>query len=137
MAFSPSDLQRSLLQTKENHFCRGFLVVLLNKCMNKDKAELWLKDNGLRSAYFTHIPLLQAQAVTAAHNLLKQRVGLVSAEQMLVLEAFRSANRSAHTRARVTQAECFTVLKICKQANRAMFKQHRQMKRQERQAPQR
>jgi hypothetical protein len=137
MAFSPSDLQRSLLQTKENHFCRGFLVVLLNKCMNKDQAELWLKDNGLRSAYFTHIPLLQAQAITAAHNLLKQRVGLVSAEQMLTLEAFCSANRAAHTRARVTQAECFTVLKICKQANRTIFKQHRQIKRQERQAPQR
>ena len=131
MVISPPDLQRSVGQTKENHFFRGFLVVLLNKCMNRDKTESWLKSNGLQSAYFTRIPLLQAQAVSAAHNLLKQRVGLLNAEQTLVLQLFCHANRSARTRARVTQAQCFEVLKICKQANRAMFKQHRQPKREE------
>jgi hypothetical protein len=129
MVISPPDLQRSAAQTTENHFFRGFLVVLLNKCMKKEPTESWLKDNGLHGAYFTRIPLLQAQAVSAAHNLLKQRVGLVSAEQTLVLQLFCHANRSARTRARVTQAQCFEVLKICKQANRAMFKQHRQLKR--------
>jgi hypothetical protein len=113
--------------------------------MNRDETESWLKDNGLHSAYFTRIPLLQAQAVTAAHNLLKQRLGLVSAEQTLVLKLFCHANRCAPTRIRITKAQCFEVLKICKQANRAMFKQHRQLKRQakrdvkgqERQTPQR
>ena len=129
MASNPSDLQRSVGQTKENHFFRGFLVVLLNKCMNRDKTESWLKDNGLRSAYFTRIPLVQAQAASAAHNLLKQRVGLINAEQTLVLQLFCRANRCARSRARVTQAQCFEVLKICKQANRAMFKQHRHLKR--------
>ena len=99
--------------------------------MNRNKTESWLKDNGLHSAYFTRIPLLQAQAVTAAHNLLKQRVGLVSAEQTLVLKLFCHANRSARTRARVTQAQCFEVLKICQQANRAIFKQHRRLKKEE------
>jgi hypothetical protein len=137
MAISPPEIQWSKAQTKENHFCRGFLVVLLNKCMNKDKTESWLKDNGLRSTYFTQIPLLQAQAVSAAHNLLKQRVGLLSAEQTLVLQLFCRANRSARTRARITEAQCFEILKITKQANRSLFKQHRQLKRQERQAPQR
>ena len=112
-------------------------MVLLNKCMNKDKTESWLKDNGLRSTYFTQIPLLQAQAVSAAHNLLKQRVGLLSAEQTLVLQLFCRANRSARTRARITEAQCFEILKITKQANRSLFKEHRQLKRQERQAPQR
>ena len=131
MVISPPDLHRSAAQTTENHFFRGFLVVLLNKCMNRDKTESWLKSNGLQSAYFTRIPLLQAQAVSAAHNLLKQRVGLLSAEQALELQLFCHANRSARTRARVTQAQCFEVLKICKQANRAMFKQHRQPKREE------
>ena len=137
MAISPPEIQWSKAQTKENHFCRGFLVVLLNKCMIKDKTESWLKDNGLRSTYFTQIPLLQAQAVSAAHNLLKQRVGLLSAEQTLVLQLFCRANRSARTRARITEAQCFEILKITKQANRSLFKQHRQLKRQERQAPQR
>ena len=137
MAISPPDIQWSKAQTKENHFCRGFFVVLLNKCMNKDKTESWLKDNGLRSAYFTQIPLLQAQAVSAAHNLLKQRVGLLSAEQALVLQLFCRANRSARTRARITEAQCFEILKITKQANRSLFKEHRRLKRQERQAPQR
>ena len=131
MVISLPDLHRSAAQTTENHFFRGFLVVLLNKCMNRDKTESWLKDNGLQSAYFTRIPLVQAQAVSAAHNLLKQRVGLLSAEQALELQLFCHANRSARTRARVTQAQCFEVLKICKQANRAMFKQHRQPKREE------
>ena len=130
MASNPPGPQRSADQTTGNHFFLAFLVVLLNKCMNRDLAESWLKDNGLQSAYFTRIPLVQAQAVSAAHNLLKQRVGLVSAEQTLVLQLFCRANRSARTRARVTQAQCFEVLKICKQANRAMFKQHRQLKRQ-------
>lgn len=137
MAISPPEIQWSKAQTKENHFCRGFLVVLLNKCMIKDKTESWLKDNGLRSTYFTQIPLLQAQAVSAAHNLLKQRVGLLSAEQTLVLQLFCRANRSARTRARITEAQCFEILKITKQANRSLFKEHRQLKRQERQAPQR
>ena len=137
MAISPPEIQWSKAQTKENHFCRGFLVVLLNKCMIRDKTESWLKDNGLRSTYFTQIPLLQAQAVSAAHNLLKQRVGLLSAEQTLVLQLFCRANRSARTRARITEAQCFEILKITKQANRSLFKQHRQLKRQERQAPQR
>jgi hypothetical protein len=130
MVISPPDLQRSAAQTKENHFLCGFLLVLLNKCMNRDLAESWLKDNGLNSAYFACIPLLQARAVSAAHNLLKQRVGLLNAEQTLLLQLFCRANQSARTRARVTQAQCFEVLKICKQANRAMFKQHRQLKRQ-------
>ena len=129
MVISPPDLHRSAAQTTENHFFRGFLVVLLNKCVNRDKTESWLKDNGLRSAYFARIPLLQAQAVSAAHNLLKQRVGLLNAEQTLVLQLFCHANQSARTRSRVTQAQCFEVLKICKQANRAMFKQHRHLKR--------
>ena len=137
MAISPPEIQWSKAQTKENHFCRGFLVVLLNKCMIRDKTESWLKDNGLRSTYFTQIPLLQAQAVSAAYNLLKQRVGLLSAEQALVLQLFCRANRSARTRARITEAQCFEILKITKQANRSLFKQHRQLKRQERQAPQR
>ena len=112
-------------------------MVLLNKCMNKDKTESWLKDNGLHSTYFARIPLLQAQALTAAHRLLKQRVGLLSAEQTLVLQLFCRANRSARTRARITEAQCFEILKITKQANRSLFKEHRQLKRQERQAPQR
>lgn len=137
MAISPPEIQWSKAQTKENHFCRGFLVVLLNKCMIRDKTESWLKDNGLRSTYFTQIPLLQAQAVSAAHNLLKQRVGLLSAEQTLVLQLFCRANRSARTRARITEAQCFEILKITKQANRSLFKEHRQLKRQVRQAPQR
>ena len=137
MAISPPEIQWSKAQTKENHFCRGFLVVLLNKCMIRDKTESWLKDNGLRSTYFTQIPLLQAQAVSAAHNLLKQRVGLLSVEHTLVLDLFCRANRSARTRARITEAQCFEILKITKQANRSLFKQHRQLKRQERQAPQR
>ena len=146
MAISPPEIQWSKAQTKENHFCRGFLVVLLNNFMKRDQTELWLKDNGLRSAYFARIPLPQAQAVSAAHNLLKQRVGLLSAEQTLVLQLFCRANRSARTRARITEAQCFEILKIAKQANRSLFKQHRQLKRetkrqernrQERQAPQR
>lgn len=146
MAINPPDLQWSMAQTKRNHFFRGFLVVLLNNFMKRDQTELWLKDNGLRSAYFARIPLLQAQAVTAAHSLLKQRVGLLSAEQTLVLEQFCRASRSAPKRARITEAQCFEILKIAKQANRSLFKQHRQLKRetkrvernrQERQAPQR
>jgi hypothetical protein len=146
MAINPPDLQWSMAQTKRNHFFRGFLVVLLNNFMKRDQTELWLKDNGLRSAYFARIPLPQAQAVSAAHNLLKQRVGLLSAEQTLVLQLFCRANRSARTRARITEAQCFEILKITKQANRSLFKEHRQLKRetkrqernrQERQAPQR
>ena len=137
MAINPPDLQWSMAQTKRNHFFRGFLVVLLNNFMKRDQTESWLKDNGLRSAYFARIPLPQAQAVSAAHNLLKQRVGLLSAEQTLVLQLFCRANRSARTRARITEAQCFEILKITKQANRSLFKEHRQLKRQVRQAPHR
>ena len=128
MAINPPNRQWSGPQTKQTRFSRRFLAVLLNNFMKRDQTESWLKDNGLHSAYFARIPLLQAQALTAAHRLLKQRVGLVSAQQTLVLEAFCRANRSTHARARITRAQCHEILKISSKANRSLFKQHRQLK---------
>ena len=93
--------------------------------MKRDIVDSWLKDNGLNSAYFTRIALEQARALKAAHLLLEQHTGLLSAEQTAVLQSFRAANAHVRTRDRVTRRQCLDVLNIQAKINRAKYRQSR------------
>lgn len=105
--------------------------------MKEQLVNQWLKSHGLRPQNFALIALEQARAILVATGLLQQRVGLISAQQTQVLERFALQTKTKAGRAQITQNQCFKVLNIGKQANRKLFKQNRQLKRQERQAPQR
>jgi hypothetical protein len=114
-----------------------FHLVLINRCMKEQLVNQWLKSHGLRPQNFALIALEQARATLVATELLQQRVGLINAQQTQVLKCFALQTKTKAGRAQITQNQCFKVLNIGKQANRKLFKQNRQLKRQERQAPQR
>ncbi len=97
----------------------------------------WLKSHGLSPQNFALIALEQARATLVATELLQQRVGHINAQQTQALKNFALQTQTKAGRAQITQDQCFKVLNIGKQANRQLFKQNRQLKRQERQAPQR
>ncbi|MFN4883023.1 MAG: hypothetical protein ACK5F1_01615 [Burkholderiales bacterium] len=114
-----------------------FRLILLNKHMKHDVTNAWLKRHGLRPDNFALIALEQARATVVATALLKQRVGLVDASQKRVLEHFALQKKTKAGRAQITEKQCYKVLNIGKQANRKLFKTHRELKRQQRHAPQR
>ena len=114
-----------------------FRLILLNKHMKHDVTNAWLKRHGLRPDNFAAIALEQARATVVATALLRQRVGLINTQQAQVLEQFALKTSTKAGRATITQNQCYQVLNIGKQANRRFFKEHRQLKRQERPAPQR
>jgi tellurite resistance protein len=114
-----------------------FRLILLNKHMKHDVTNAWLKRHGLRPDNFAAIALEQARATVVATALLKQRVGLVDASQKRVLEHFALKTSTKAGRATITQNQCYQVLNIGKQANRKLFKLHRQLKKQQRPTPQR
>jgi hypothetical protein len=105
--------------------------------MKKHSTDSWLKRHGLNPQNFADIALEQARATLAATELLQQRVGLVGASQKQVLEHFALQTKTKAGRAQITKNQCFEVLNIGKQVNRKLFKKHRQLKRQQRQVPQR
>ena len=105
--------------------------------MKEQLVNQWLKSHGLRPQNFALIALEQARATLVATELLQQRVGLINAQQTQVLKCFALQTKTKAGRVQITQNQCFKVLNIGKQANRKLFKQNRQLKRQERQAPQR
>ena len=105
--------------------------------MKEQLVNQWLKSHGLRPQNFALIALEQARATLVATELLQQRVGLISAQQTQVLKCFALQTKTKVGSIQITQNQCFKVLNIGKQVNRKLFKQNRQLKRQERQAPQR
>ena len=105
--------------------------------MKQTQTDKWLKTHGLNPQNFALVALEQARATLVATELLRQCVGLVDASQKQVLEQFVRQTQSKSGRAQITAKQCYGVLNIGKQANRRLFKQHKQLKRQERQSPQR
>ena len=90
----------------------------------------WLTENGLSSEGLenTDLHLLQAQRI--AHNTLKHHAALLEQNQAAVLNNFlRSMGSSERKRLKLAQAQ--KVMNIGAAVNRRLFKQHRQLKRQQ------
>jgi hypothetical protein len=90
----------------------------------------WLTENGLSSEGLenTDLHLLQAQRI--AHNTLKHYAALLEQNQAAVLNNFlRSMGSSERKRLKLAQAQ--KVMNIGAAVNRRLFKQHRQLKRQQ------
>lgn len=120
----------------------GFYISCINTCMNKrfkqldiqhrencdtQRANAWLKSQGLAAEIFTEMDLQLLQAQRIAHNCLKQHGGLLGANEAKVLNNFLQALQNNKQRSRLTPAQAFKVMNIGNSVNRKLFQQHRQL----------
>jgi len=105
------------------------LTYTLNAHTQKDtaKTDAWLKQNGISPEHFaeTKIYLLQAQKV--ATNLLKNHAKLLEQNQAHALNNYLQAMTNKKKRNKLTKAQAYKVMNIGTQANRKLFKKHRQL----------
>jgi predicted ATPase len=88
---------------------------------DRQKTDAWLKSNGINinQIYVGTAELFQAQSL--ATTTLKNHGSLLEQNQAAVLNNFLRAARSSK-RDKITQAQCFKVLNITKQAQRKLAK---------------
>jgi len=105
-----------------------FLLSMLNTFMSKfkdakdrQKSNAWLKTNGIgiNQIYVGTTELFQAQSL--ATTTLRNHGSLLEHNQAAVLNNFLRTARSSK-RDKITQAQCFKVLNITKQAQRKLAK---------------
>ncbi len=105
------------------------LTYSIQKQTRKDENQTstWLKQNGISPEHFaeTKIYLLQAQKV--ATNLLKNHAKLLEQNQAHTLNNYLQAMTNKKKRNKLTEAQAHKVMNIGTQANRKLFKQHRQL----------
>ena len=86
----------------------------------------WLEQNGINVAHiYAGTPEL-FQATKLATITLKDWGRLLEQNQAHTLNQFLKATRSARTRDKITQGQCFKVMNIAKQAQRKSAKVHKQ-----------
>jgi predicted ATPase len=88
---------------------------------DRQKTDAWLKSNGINinQIYVGTAELFQAQSL--ATKTLRDHGSLLEQNQSAVLNNFLRAARSSK-RDKITQAQCFKVLNITKQAQRKLAK---------------
>ncbi|MDH6524982.1 hypothetical protein [Polynucleobacter sphagniphilus] len=93
---------------------------------DENQTSTWLKQQGISPEHFaqTQIYLLQAQKV--ATNILKNYAKLLEQNQANTLNNYLRAMTNTKKRNKLTQAQAHKVMNIGTQANRKLFKQHRQ-----------
>lgn len=94
---------------------------------DENQTSAWLKQQGISPEYFaqTKIYLLQAQKV--ATNILKNHAKLLEQNQANTLNNYLRAMTNTKKRNKLTEAQAHKVMNIGTQANRKLFKQHRQL----------
>lgn len=104
----------------------------LNNCMNfqdmqqSKQTEDWLASNGVNAAHiYVGTPEL-FQATKLATATLKCCGHLLQRCQAHTLNHFLKATRTARTRAKITQAQCFRVMNIAKNMQRKSAKLNKQ-----------
>jgi hypothetical protein len=95
---------------------------------DENQTSAWLKQQGISPEHFakTKIYLLQAQKV--ATNLLKNYAKLLEKNQAHTLNNYLRAMTNTKKRNKLTEAQAHKIMNIGTQANRKLFKQHRQNK---------
>lgn len=109
----------------------------MNKFKNfKDDALTadWLRDVGLNDKTFNTAKIHAVRAQAMAHALLTQHLGLLSDRQIQTLTTFQNETATKRGIQRVSLAFCQCVMNINANVNRKLFKQHRQLNRQNTQA---
>ncbi len=96
----------------------------LNKSMDRkdiahrNQTDHWLAQQGINVAHIYAGTAELFQATKLATNTLKDWGPLLEQNQAHTLNQFLKATRSARTRQRITQGQCFKVMNIAKQAQR-------------------
>ena len=86
----------------------------------------WLASHGINVAHIYAGTAELFQATKLATTTLKDWGRLLEQNQAHILNQFLKATRSARTRERITQGQCFKVMNIAKQAQRRSAKVHKQ-----------
>jgi len=104
----------------------------LNKCMDfkdikqRNQTDHWLAQHGINVAHIYAGTAELFQATKLATTTLKDCGRLLEHNQAHTLNQFLNATRSARTRNKITQGQCFKVMNIAKQAQRKSAKVHKQ-----------
>ena len=91
----------------------------------------WLAQQGINVAHIHAGTPELFQATKLATNTLKDWAPLLNLNQVHALNQFLKATRTARTRLRITQGQCFKVMNIAKQAQRMSGKVRKQRIRQQ------
>ena len=94
------------------------------------RANAWLKSQGLAAENFTELDLKLLQAQRIAHNCLKHHGLMLTANEAQTLNNFLQALQTKAKQRRLTPAQAYKIMNIGKRINRQLFKQHRQHARQ-------
>lgn len=113
--------KKDLLSTKQYE---------INKKQQKDlmNSDGWLKSNGINVAHIYAGTAELFQATKLATNTLKNFGALLEQNQAGTLNHFLQATRNYSRRQKITQAQCFKVMNIAKQAQRRSAKLNKQAK---------
>ena len=96
--------------------------------MNDYKAEqlgnTWLRSNGITQKQFNQAEIWQLQAQKTAHNLLKNKVDLLTDEQVQKLMTFCQLMLNSKQRTNVTKRMTYEVMNIGAKIKRKGFKEN-------------
>jgi poly-D-alanine transfer protein DltD len=95
---------------------------------DENQTSAWLKQQGISPEHFTQTKIYLLQAQKVATNLLKNHIKLLEQNQAHTLNNYLQAMTNAKKRNKLTEAQAHKVMNIGTQANRKLFKQHRQNK---------
>lgn len=91
----------------------------------RKKTEQWLSANGINVANIYQGTAELFQATKLATQTLTQHSDLLKHEHATTLTNFLQATRNLNKRSKITQAQCFRVMNIAKQAQRTRAKHNK------------
>lgn len=92
----------------------------------RNQTDDWLAQHGINVAHIYAGTAELFQATKLATTTLKDCGRMLEHNQAHTLNQFLKATRSARTRDKITQGQCFKVMNIAKQAQRKSAKVHKQ-----------
>lgn len=98
----------------------------LKDIVQRNQTDHWLAQNGINVAHIYAGTAELFQATKLATSTLKDWGRVLEQNQAHTLNQFLKATRSARTRDKITQGQCFKVMNIAKQAQRKSAKLRKQ-----------
>ena len=89
----------------------------------------WLRSAGIDSSRLTADAIELQHAQRLATQMLRENSSALAQNQAHTLQNFLLATMKASTRNKITRAQCYKILNIAKQAQRALSKQRKKIRR--------
>jgi sulfite reductase alpha subunit-like flavoprotein len=119
----------------------AFISVSINKCMNKTKSltdeqfriqlqgkrdvgltDWWLKQNGLNPDAISTVCIEVLEAQRDLHELLKNHSGLLTPEQMKLVDNFKQRLKDKKKRKRLRPSSAYPIRNLCKKIKRLAYR---------------